>query len=87
MYPAGWLKEGGVADLDALLHVGLLLVQAILKAQHVLLLLLRISLVLAVVPCAHRLGSTVSLADVRGQLRRGKITESKLANILCPNMV
>lgn len=39
------------SDLDALLHVGLLLVEALLQAQHVLLLLLRIPLILAVVPC------------------------------------
>ena len=39
------------SDLDALLHVGLLLAEALLQAQHVLLLLLRIPLILAVVPC------------------------------------
>lgn len=43
------------SDLDALLHVGLLLVEALLQAQHVLLLLLRIPLILAVVPCKHML--------------------------------
>ena len=37
--------------LDALFHVGFLPVNTLLQAQHVLLLLLSIPLILAVVPC------------------------------------